>query len=80
MEAPKRVRVPLVWTLLCVLVFVFCALFALAIVNAQHVMVRTAYGGQRMTRSEANELAADGWRWHRFLLSRLKDSEFLPEH
>jgi hypothetical protein len=76
MKKRKRVRATV---LLCGLALAFCALFAWAIVNAQYEMVRSAYGGQRMKRSEADELAANGWQWHRFLLSRLPDSEFLPE-
>jgi hypothetical protein len=67
--------------LLAVLAAIFLVLAVLTLwgaYSAQYAMARSAYGGQRMTRLQAEALAANGNAANRFMLSRLPDSEFLP--
>ena len=57
-----------------VLIVLLVGLVAWAVYNANYAAARTAYGGRRMTRSEAEAI-----RGKHFMLDRLPDSEFLPE-
>jgi hypothetical protein len=72
----SRQRRPFSWYLLTGLAISIplWALLGWLIYNAQYAAYETAYGNQRMTRSEAEALASG-----KFMLSRLPDSEFLSE-
>ena len=62
-----------------VVAIALCVSFLRTLITVQYDMVRTSYGGRRMTRAEAEELAAKNYRWYQYLLSKVPDREFLPE-
>lgn len=79
-RAGGSVKLPKLRIIAAVAAIAFFIFFMRTLVIVQYDMVLTSYGRHRMTRAEAEELAASNYRWYRFLLTKVPDSEFLPEH
>jgi hypothetical protein len=77
MAVTKTLRLYRMRILLGAIAVAACVYLAVGIYEVEVLTVRTAYGGQRMTRAEAEEISANrGW-WSQYLLSRMPESEFL---